>query len=187
VKNKSLFFSVIFLFVTIAATAVFAKDSTYNIGPGDILEISVWKDESLTKQVIVPPDGVISFPLIEDIDVNGLTVADLRKTITEKLTEYIPDATVAVLLIQIDSMRAYVIGKVNNPGAFPVTTLETNVMQVLAMAGGLNPFASKGNILILRQVDGKTVKIPFNYNEVEKGDDLGQNILLQRGDVIVVP
>jgi polysaccharide export outer membrane protein len=186
VKNKTLFCSLIFLFVTIAATAVFAKDSTYNIGPGDILEISVWKDESLTRQLVVPPDGVISFPLIEDIDVTGLTVGDLRKTITEKLSEYIPDATVGVLFYQINSMKAYVIGKVNRPGEFPIT-METNVMQVLSIAGGLNAFASKGNILILRQVDGKTVKIPFNYNDVEKGDELGQNILLQRGDVVVVP
>ena len=83
-------------------------------------------------------------------------------------------------------MKAYVIGKVNRPGEFPIT-METNVMQVLSMAGGLNAFASKGNILILRQVNGKTVKIPFNYNDVEQGDDLEQNILLQRGDVVVVP
>ena len=83
-------------------------------------------------------------------------------------------------------MKAYVIGKVNRPGEFPIT-METNVMQVLAMAGGLNAFASKGNILILRQVDGKSIKIPFNYNKVEDGDELEQNILLQRGDVVVVP
>ena len=185
-KNKSLFFTLIFLFLAIINTAVFAKDSTYHIGPGDILEISVWKDESLTRQLVVPPDGVISFPLIADIDVTGLTVGDLRKTITEKLTEYIPDATVSVLFYQVNSMKAYVIGKVNRPGEFPIT-METNVMQVLSMAGGLNAFASKGNILILRQVDGKTVQIPFNYNEVEKGDSLEQNILLQRGDVVVVP
>jgi len=177
----------IFLFLIITNTAAFSKDSTYLIGPGDILEISVWKDESLTKQIIVPPDGVISFPLIEDIDVTGLTVPDLRKIITEKLTEYIPDATVTVMLMKMDSMNAYVIGKVNNPGAFPVTTLETNVMQVLSMAKGLNAFASKGNIIILRQKDNKTVKIPFNYNEVEKGKNLEQNIIIQRGDVVVVP
>ncbi len=182
-KSKT-FFILILLFLT--STTAFAKDSTYKIGPGDILEISVWKDESLTRQVIVPPDGVISFPLIEDIDVTDLTVESLRKIITEKLTAYIPDATVAVLFFQVNSMKAYVIGKANRPGEFPIT-METNVMQVLSMAGGLNAFASKGNILILRQKDNKTVKIPFDYNEVEQGDNLEQNILLQRGDVVVVP
>ena len=181
-----IFYSLMFLFLAITHTTSEAKDSAYGIGPGDILEISVWKDESLTRQIVVPPDSVISFPLIEDIDVNGLTVADLRKIITEKLSEYIPDATVAVLFYQVNSMRAYVIGKVNKPGEFPIT-METNVMQVLAMAGGLNPFASASNILILRQKDNKTEKITFNYNQVESGKNLEQNILLQRGDVVVVP
>ena len=178
--------SLIFMFLASLSTPAFAADSTYDIGPGDILEISVWKDESLTRQIVVPPDSVISFPLIEDIDVNGLTVADLRKIITEKLSEYIPDATVAVLFYQVNSMKAYVIGKVNKPGEFPIS-LETNVMQVLSMAGGLNPFASASNILILRQKDTKTEKIQFNYNQVESGKNLEQNILLQRGDVVVVP
>jgi len=181
-----IFYSLMFLFLAITHTTAAAKDSAYGIGPGDILEVSVWKDESLTRQIVVPPDSVISFPLIEDIDVNGLTVADLRKIITEKLSEYIPDATVAVLFYQVNSMRAYVIGKVNKPGEFPIT-METHVMQVLAMAGGLNPFASASNILILRQKDNKTEKIPFNYNQVESGKNLEQNILLQRGDVVVVP
>jgi polysaccharide export outer membrane protein len=83
-------------------------------------------------------------------------------------------------------MTAYVIGKVTSPGQFPIT-LETNIMQILAMAGGLNPYANSKKILVLRQQENETVKIPFNYNEVKKGKNLGQNIILQRGDVIVVP
>ena len=161
-------------------------ESTYLIGAGDILEISVWKDESLSRKIVVPPDRFISFPLIGDIDVTDLTVTKLRKAITEKLTEYVPDPTVTVLLFEINSMKAYVIGKVLRPGEFPIS-METNVMQVLAMGGGLNPYASSKNILILRQQDNKTIKIPFNYNQVEKGENLEQNILLQRGDVVVVP
>ncbi len=176
-----------FLFFAFINTVALAKNSSYCIGPGDILEISVWKDESLTKHVIVPPDGVISFPLIDDIDVTGLTVPELKKIITTKLSEYVPDATVAVMLIKTDSMMAYVLGKVNKPGAFPIITMETNVMQLLAMAGGLNPYASSSNILILRQQDNTTMKIPFNYKHVEKGKNLEQNILIQRGDVLVVP
>jgi polysaccharide export outer membrane protein len=185
VKKKSACI-LLLLFFSISGTTASAKDSTYLIGPGDILEISVWKDESLSKQIIVPPDFVISFPLAGDIDVTDLTVPELRKTITEKLAEYIPDATVAVLLFQINSMKAYVIGKVNKPGEFPIS-METNVMQVLSMGGGLNPFASSDKILILRQQGNETVKIPFNYKQVEKGQNLEQNILLQRGDVVVVP
>lgn len=185
VKNK-IIFALMFMTVAFSNTIALAADSTYKIGPGDILEISVWKDETLSRQVVVPPDSVISFPLIGDVDVTGLTVKDLRKTVAEKLSEYIPDATVTVLLFQINSMKAYVIGKVNKPGEFPIS-METNVMQVLAMAGGLNPFASPGRILILRQQGKQTVKIGFNYKQVEKGENLQQNILLQRGDVIVVP
>ncbi len=108
------------------------------------------------------------------------------KKLTEKLSEYVPDATVTVILKQINSLRAYVIGKVNNPGVFPIT-MDTTVMQVLAMARGLNPFASAGNIHILRRRQNVTVRIPFNYKEVEKGENYEQNIILQRGDVVVVP
>ena len=97
-----------------------------------------------------------------------------------------PDATVTVMLKNINSLQVYVIGKVNNPGQFPIT-MDTTVMQVLAMARGLNPFAAAGDITILRRRQNITVKIPFNYKEVEKGANLEQNIVLQRGDVVVVP
>lgn len=180
------FCTLVFLTLIVTHSTALAKESTYCIGPGDILEISVWKDESLTREIVVPPDGVISFPLIEEIDVSGLTVTGLKKLITEKLTEYIPDATVAVLFQQVNSMKAYVIGKVNKPGEFPIS-METNIMQALSMAGGLNAFASESNILVLRQKENKTEKIPFNYKEVENGRNLEQNIILERGDVVVVP
>ncbi len=165
---------------------VLAAETSYHIGPGDQLEISVWKDESLSRQVIVPPDGVISFPLVGDIRVTAMTVPDLRKAVASKLKEYVPDPTVTVMLLQINSLRAYVIGKVNKPGLFPIG-LDTSVMQILAMAGGLNPFASANKIIILRNKGNKTVKIPFHYKEVEKGENLQENIILDRGDVVVVP
>jgi polysaccharide export outer membrane protein len=115
-----------------------------------------------------------------------MTVSDLRRVITKKLSDYIPDVTVTVILKSFGSLRAFVIGKVNKPGMYSIN-LETNVMQVLSMAGGLNPYASESNIHILRQIKGSTVKIPFNYSGVLKGRDLNQNITLQRGDVVVVP
>ncbi|MBN1103965.1 MAG: polysaccharide export protein, partial [Deltaproteobacteria bacterium] len=158
----------------------------YRTGPRDVLEISVWKDETLTRQIPVPPDGIISFPLIGDLDVREMTIPQIREAVFARISEFIPDPTVTVLLLAANSMTASVIGKVNRPGEFPIT-LESNVMQLLAAAGGLNPFAASGKILVLRQEGGKTVKIPFDYRQVEKGEDLEQNILLRRGDVVVVP
>ena len=167
-------------------TAILADEGKYRIGPGDVLEISVWKDESLYREISVPPDGVISYPLLGDIEAAGVTVTMLRKIITERLSEYVPDATVTVILKNVNSLQVYVIGKVNNPGQFPIT-MDTTVMQILAMAQGLNPFAAAGNITILRRRQNVTVKIPFSYKEVEKGGNLEQNIILKRGDVVVVP
>ena len=158
----------------------------YKIGPGDVLEISVWKEESLKREVIVPPDLTIAFPLIGEIKVKKMTVSDLRREVAKRLEDFIPDATVTVMLRQINSLRAYVIGKVNKPGQFPID-LETTTMQLLAMAGGLNPFAATGKIYILRHQDGKMTKIPFDYRDIEKGKNLEQNILIKRGDVIIVP
>ena len=163
-----------------------AAEKVYQLGSGDVIEISVWKDPELSRNLVVPPDGIISFPLIGSIDVTHLTVSELKKVVTQKLSEFIPDATVTIMLLEINSLKAYVIGKVNNPGEFPIN-LETNVMQVLSMAGGLNPFASKGNINIIRHRDNRIIKIPFDYGQVEKGKNLEQNILLLSGDVVVVP
>lgn len=164
----------------------FAAEKPFYIGPGDVLEISVWKDAELSRNVVVPPDGIISFPLIEAINVINLTVADLQNVVTQKLSEFVADATVTVMLLEINSLKAYVIGKVNSPGQFDIN-LETNVMQILAKAGGLTPFASGGNIKILRQKKNKIIKIPFDYGDVEKGKNLEQNIVLSPGDVVVVP
>lgn len=158
----------------------------YKIGPGDVLEISVWQDERLNRKIIVPPDGIISYFLIGDINVKNLTVADLRKIITERLQDYIPDATVTVMLVEINSLKAYVIGKVNRPGEYRID-LNTNVMQILSMAGGLTPFASSDKIIILRKEGDKIIKIPFNYDEIAHGKNLEQNITLKQGDVVVVP
>lgn len=174
------------LFVISNAPALLAQETGYKIGPGDALEISVWKDEALSREIIVPPDGMISFPLVEGIDATNLTVSELRKVVKKRLSDYVPDATVTVMLLRANSLTAYVIGKVNKPGQFPIN-METNVMQVLSMAGGLNPYASPNNIIILRQQAGENEKIPFRYKEVKKGENLEQNIILRRGDVVVVP
>ena len=184
--NKYFYSFILFLIIIFSSFSSTAADKFYLLGSGDVLEISVWKDPELTKQVIVPPDGIISFPLINSINVKNLNVDSLRQSIAQRLSEFIPDATVSVMLLEVNSLKAYVIGKVNSPGEFSIN-LETNVMQILAKAGGLTPFASGGNINILRRQENKIVKIPFDYGDVEKGKNLEQNIILSPGDVVVVP
>ena len=187
-KKQNLIISLFLLYLLAAIPTPGLTDEgiCYQIGSGDVLEISVWKEESLIREIIVPPDLTIAFPLIGEINIKGMTVSDLRRAVTKRLNDFIPEATVTVMLHQINSLRAYVIGKVNKPGQFPID-LDTTTMQLLAMAGGLNPFAATGKIYILRHQDGKMIKIPFDYREVEKGKNLAQNIIIRRGDVIIVP
>ncbi|MBN2687573.1 MAG: polysaccharide export protein [Deltaproteobacteria bacterium] len=177
---------VILIICSGGAVNAFAGENRYTIGPGDVIEISVWKDESLTKQIVVPPDGVIAFPLIGDIDVTELTVPQLREIVSKKVKDFVTDATATAMLISANSMNAYVVGKVNKPGQFSIT-MDTNVMQILGMAGDLTAFASPDDIIILREEKGKAITIPFDYDEVKKGENLSQNIKLKRGDVVVVP
>ena len=184
-KNR-IVVAIVIVMGLVSAINAWADESRYRIGPGDILEISVWREENLLREVVVPPDGYIAFPLIGDIDVSDMTVTQLRKVVAGALEDYVTNATVTVMLREINSLKAYVIGKVNNPGEFNIGS-DTTIMQILAMAQGLNPFASEKNIHVLRRQKNVTVKIPFNYKEVEKGRSLKQNITLQRGDVVVVP
>jgi polysaccharide export outer membrane protein len=158
----------------------------YLVGPGDILDITVWKDEALTKSVAVLPDGKIAFPLLGEVRAAGRTVAQIKEEIAEKVSAYVPDPTLSVEVKQVNSMLVYVIGRVNTPNRFSLNT-NVNVLQALAMAGGLNPFAKRSQIKILRQEGGKTVIFPFKYDQVIEGTRLEQNIMLKRGDVIVVP
>lgn len=159
---------------------------SYRVGPTDVLEISVWGHENLKREVVVPPDGVISFPLVQEIDVRGMSVGSIREALTAKLAPFVPEATVTVLLEKSQSLAAYVIGKVNRGGQF-ATNLDTTVMQVLSMAGGFTPFASPDKIFVLRREGGVSKKIAFDYNQVVNGKNLDQNVILQRGDVVVVP
>ncbi|MCD6570716.1 MAG: polysaccharide biosynthesis/export family protein [Deltaproteobacteria bacterium] len=161
------------------------KDDPYLIGPEDILEISVWKDPDLTRQVVVRPDGKVSFPLIGEVEAGGHSVVWLEKEVKKRINEYIPDAVVTVMVTQINSMKIYVVGKVARPGEYRIGK-KINVMQALALAGGLTPFADGDDIVILRYDNEKQIKIPFNYDKVKKGKKVEQNIWLKDGDVIVV-
>lgn len=158
----------------------------YLIGPGDVLDISVWKNEDLTKQVPVLPDGKISFPLIGEIMAKGKTVRQLKNELEKQIARYMPDPVLTIAVRQVNSLLVYVIGKVNNPGIFALST-NINVLQGLAMAKGLNVFAKRDKIKIFRQEGGATRIFDFKYDEVSEGNNLEQNIQLQRGDIIVVP
>lgn len=156
------------------------------LGPEDVLEISVWKDESLTRKVLVRPDGKISFPLIGDIHAQGRTVEELRQAMGNKMNAFVPDAPISVMLVLVGSPKVYVVGKVAKPGLYMMgRTLR--VMQVLAMAGGVTPFANKDDILIIRQENGRQKTFKFDYNKIADGKKLEQNICLKRGDTVVVP
>jgi polysaccharide export outer membrane protein len=169
-----------------AGEAVSPFGPDYLIGPGDVLEISVWKEEALTKAVVVLPDGRISFPLIGQVQAADRTVADLKQEITKRIIKYAPKEEVNLEVKQVNSMLVYVIGRVNQPGRFVLNT-NVDVLQALAIAGGLNPFAKRNQIKIFRKLSTTTVTYHFNYDDVTDGGKLQQNIILKRGDVIVVP
>ncbi len=158
----------------------------FALGPGDLLHISVWNEESLTLDVAVRPDGFISFPLIGDVPAAGRGVESLRLDLAERLHAFVPDAPVTVMLAELGSARVYVVGKVAKPGMFPMPG-ELRVMQALALAGGLTPFADSARILVLRTGDAGRIAIPFDYDGVAAGRDIGQDIVLKPGDTVVVP
>jgi polysaccharide export outer membrane protein len=158
----------------------------YIIGTGDALDISVWKDESLTRTCIVRPDGFISFPLLGSLKAAGKTAPQLKSEMEKGLSRYMTDVLLFLDIREIRSLTVYVIGKVNNPGRFILST-NINVLQALATAGGLNVFARKNDIKIFRQERDKTTILPFEYDKVVEGKRLEQNIYLERGDVVVIP
>jgi polysaccharide export outer membrane protein len=159
----------------------------YTVQPGDILEISVWKEVDLQREVLVRPDGRFSFPLAGEVDATGKTVGDLRDEIASSLQKYIPDLIVTVSVKSILGNKVYVLGQVNKPGEFVVNP-RVDVMQALSMAGGTTPFAALNDIVVLRRDgNGSQRAIRFAYKDVERGRSLDQNIVLNSGDVVVVP
>ena len=158
----------------------------YLVEPGDTLEISVWREEGLEKQAIVRPDGGLSFPLVGNVQASGKSIEQLQTEVAEKLKRYIPDPSVTVAAVKLDGSIVYVIGKVAKPGVFPLGG-RVDVVQALSMAGGMTPYAAANKVRILRREGGKQTAIDFAYGDIEKGENLEQNILLQAGDVVVVP
>jgi polysaccharide biosynthesis/export protein len=159
--------------------------SAYQIGPEDVLEISVWKNPELSRTVPVRPDGKVSLPLVNDIQAAGLTPVDLRDQVTAKLAEYIPAPEVSVIVREVHSRKVTVAGAVKLPGRYELKSTMT-VLEVIALAQGLTDFASRDRIVILRQNGQKTERIPFNYRKIS---DAAQqdNFLVRPGDIVFVP
>ena len=168
--------------------SIAAHSAPYAVNPGDMLRIDVWNEESLSRDVLVRPDGVISLPMAGEIDTSGSSPTKVGDDIAEALGKYMRDTPqVLVSLLQVTGHKIYVLGKVVRPGEYIITS-ETDIMQALALAGGLNTFAAENDISILRRAaDGSQIAIPFEYARVKNGKDLQSNIVLQSRDVVVVP
>lgn len=178
---------IVFLFaITMCIRIVHSEPNSYLIGPGDSLAISVWKEEGMQKEVLVKPDGHITFPLVGDIEASGVSTEDLTKIIVEKLEAYIPNPNVTVSVLKSMSNRVYVIGQVNKPGQF-ITLQYMDVLQALTMAGGLTPYADSDDIKIIRRTENGNKVFEFDYDDVVSGEGLEMNIILKAGDTVVVP
>ena len=157
----------------------------YVIGVDDILTIAFWRDEAMSSDVVVRPDGKITLPLLNEIDAVGLRPDELRQRITEAASKINEGPNVNVIVKQINSRKVYVMGEVAKTGPYPLSG-RMDVLQVLTLAGGLTEYANKGDISILRTENGKQTRFKFNYNDVVQGKNLVQNIELKPGDTIVV-
>ncbi|MBV8207197.1 MAG: polysaccharide biosynthesis/export family protein [Acidobacteria bacterium] len=170
--------------VTPAAAPAVAPD--YQIGPEDVITVSVWKEPELSAQVAVRPDGKVSLPLLGDVQASGFTPISLGTDITERLKKFVEQPNVTVVVNQINSRRYFVMGEAGRPGAYPLYTNIT-ILQAISMAGGFNQFANVKGIYLMRTENGQVVKHPFNYKQVVKGNANEQNLELKPGDTIVIP
>ncbi len=167
-----------------AAVVPATTEQDYHIGPQDVVQIDVWKEPEITRTIPVRPDGKISLPLLNDVQAAGLTAMQLAGNIRDGLTKYLNNPQVTVTIAQINSRRVYVTGEAAKSGALPLLPGMT-VLQALSSSGGFTQFAKEKSIYLLRNENGKQVKLPYDYKDVLKGKK--EDILLQPGDVIVVP
>jgi polysaccharide biosynthesis/export protein len=158
----------------------------YKLQPGDVLQVVVWKETDLQSEVLIRPDGGISFALAGDLQAAGRTTDELRAELELRVRKLIPDAVVTVQVKAASGNRVYVIGKVNHPGDFPLNR-PIDVMQALSLAGGTTPFADTNGIRVLHREGSRQTAVHFRYSDVARGRHLDQNIVLQSGDTVVVP
>lgn len=170
----------------VAWFTVAGAGEAYTLNPGDTLRISVWNEEALQLEVMVLPDGTISFPLVGILEVVSKTPAQIQGQIKAKLSRVIPDPEINVTVQSVNGNNIFIIGKVNKPGQIPMIR-PTDVIQALSLAGGMTPYAKADNIRIIRRTDKGQKVIKFDYTKITEGKALETNILLKSGDTIVVP
>ncbi len=183
VQTKS--FCLIFLLLFLNAS--FADDA-YSVNPGDMLRVFVWNEDTFNRDVLVGPSGTFRFPMVGEVSAGGSTAGDIEKSIAGGLANYLKDPpVVTVSLLSIEGNKIYVLGQVTRPGEYPVNR-RIDVMQALALAGGLTAFAAENDIKILRRDgSGALVATQFSYAKLKDGKALDSNIFLESGDLIVVP
>jgi polysaccharide export outer membrane protein len=172
---------------TVVAGNGVVDPNDYRIGPEDVLQISIWKNEAMSRTVPVRPDGKVTLPLLNDLDAAGLTPMEFRELLIKKLAEYMPAPEVSVIVVDPKSFKVSVMGEVPRPGRFELRS-RTTVLDMLALAGGLSQFASRSKIVVLRPDGSKGMKrLPFNYNKAVSAGGEQENFYLQAGDIVVVP
>ncbi len=186
--NRIIFFvlSLLLVCTTVELAVAAEKPDIYQLHQGDTVLISVWREETLQRQVIVLPDGSITFPLIGRVEVAGLSTPEVERRITTKLKEFIPEPVVTVVIAGIDGNRAYVMGKVMHPGSLIINGPIT-VLQAISIVGGFDKFADEGGIKVIRAKSDSQEVFPVHYKEIISGKEMSTNILLKAGDTIVVP
>jgi polysaccharide biosynthesis/export protein len=181
-------FTLFFLLTCIGTDSAIAaeKANVYKLYPGDSATISVWREDTLQKQVIVLPDGSITFPLIGRVEVSGLSTTEVEQLLTTKLKAYLPDPVVTVVIVGIEGHRAYVTGKVLHPGSVilngPIT-----VLQAISLVGGFDRFADQGGIKVIRTTAEGQEVISVEYSKIISGKDMSTNVQLKTGDTLIVP
>lgn len=169
-----------------AAPAGATLPAGYVIGPDDVLSIVFWRDKEMSAEVVVRPDGKISLPLVNDIQAAGLTPEELRAQLTKAATKFLEDPNATVVVKEIRSRNVYITGNVGKPGTYPLAA-GMNVLQLIALAGGLQEYADAKNVVVIRVANGTQTSFKFNYKDVVKQKRVEQNIQLKAGDTVVVP
>jgi polysaccharide export outer membrane protein len=159
----------------------------YVVGEADVLRINVWKQPEISQlDVRVRPDGMVSVPLVGEIKVSGMTPVQIQETLVSELKRYVNEPRVTVSVAEVGSKTVYVTGEVQHPGAYSLVG-PVDVLQIIAKAGGVTPYAHRRSVFVLRQINGKKQKLPVNYSEIFKGKSPEKNIDLEPGDTVVVP
>jgi polysaccharide export outer membrane protein len=163
-----------------------AASADYRIGPADLLDIAVWNNPAISRSTPVRPDGMISLPLLNDVQAAGLTPMELRNVIAKKLAEYLPNPEVSVIVREVNHFKISVLGEVKRPGRYDFKG-QASVLEALAMAGGLSDFAARSKIVVLRNDGNGTRRIPVNYNKIVSSDADHGDVQLRPGDIVLVP